>query len=114
MPTRRDALKAGIAAGISGLMTEPAGAFAADSAHMPIVDTHTHFYDPLRPQGVPWPGKNDAALYRTVLPADYRKLGDPTGVTGTVIVESSPWVEDNQWILNLAEHDPFVLGLVGS
>ncbi len=28
---------------------------------VPIIDTHTHFYDPFRPQCVPWPGKNEAA-----------------------------------------------------
>lgn len=33
-----------------------------------ILDTHTHFYDPTRPQGVPWPDKNDKRLYRPVLP----------------------------------------------
>ena len=27
-----------------------------------IIDTHTHFYDPFRPQGVPWPEKDDEIL----------------------------------------------------
>lgn len=80
----------------------------------PIVDTHTHFYDPTRPEGVPWPGKSDNALYRRVLPADYKKFAEPLGVTGTVVVEASSWVEDNQWVLDLAAKDPFVLGLVGN
>lgn len=78
-----------------------------------IVDTHTHFYDPSRPQGVPWPGPDNELLYRTVLPEHYRSLAEPEGVTGTVVVEASAWLEDNQWILDLAEADPFVLGLVG-
>ena len=26
-----------------------------------IVDTHTHFYDPTRPQGAPWPRRNHNA-----------------------------------------------------
>lgn len=78
------------------------------------VDTHTHFYDPTRPQGVPWPSKDDPVLYRRVLPEDYRKLAVPQGITGTVVVEASPWVEDNQWVLDLAARDPFVLGLVGN
>jgi L-fuconolactonase len=79
-----------------------------------IIDTHTHFYDPSRPQGVPWPPKNDALLYRTVLPKDYRVLPVPQPVNGTVVVEASEWVEDNQWILDLAAHDPFIIGLVGN
>ncbi len=79
-----------------------------------VIDTHTHFYDPTRPQGVPWPDKNDRVLYRTVLPSDYRTLGDRLGVTGTVVVEASSWVEDNQWILDLAQNDPFIIGFVGN
>jgi L-fuconolactonase len=79
----------------------------------PIIDTHTHFYDPARPQGVPWPRADDKVLYRTVLPADFKQAALPAGVTGTVVVEASPWLEDNQWILDLAVEDPFILGLVG-
>ncbi len=78
-----------------------------------IVDTHTHFYDPTRPQGVPWPRTDDEFLYRRILPEDFKREALPEGVTGTVVVEASAWVEDNQWILDLAEDDPFLLGLVG-
>ena len=78
-----------------------------------IVDTHTHFYDPSRPQGVPWPGPDNELLYRTVLPAHYKELAEKLGVTGTVVVEASAWLEDNQWILDLAAEDPFIVGLVG-
>jgi predicted TIM-barrel fold metal-dependent hydrolase len=80
----------------------------------PILDTHTHFYDPTRPQGVPWPGKNDAALYRKVMPADFAALAKPLGVTGTVVVEASPWLEDNQWVLDLHRDQSFLVGLVGN
>lgn len=79
-----------------------------------IIDTHTHFYDPTRPQGVPWPPKGEKVLYRTVLPADFQALAKPLGSTGTVVVEASPWLEDNQWVLDLAKDDPFLLGLVGN
>jgi L-fuconolactonase len=48
-----------------------------------------------------------------VLPRDFRALAEPLGITGTVVVEASPWEEDNQWILDLAAKDPFLLGLVG-
>jgi L-fuconolactonase len=79
-----------------------------------IIDSHTHFYDPNRPQGVPWPPSNDKLLYRTVLPRDFRALSLPQPVTGTVVVEASPWIEDNQWVLNLAAENPFILGFVGN
>ena len=79
-----------------------------------VSDTHTHFYDPTRPQGVPWPPRADKLLYRTVLPKDYRALQVPRPVTGTVVVEASPWVEDNQWVLDLAANETFIVGLVGN
>jgi len=79
-----------------------------------IIDTHTHFYDPSRPQGVPWPRPQEALLYRTVLPEHYRALAESRGVTGTVVVEASPWVEDNQFILDLAARDPWIVGHVGN
>jgi L-fuconolactonase len=78
-----------------------------------IVDTHTHFYDPRRFWGVPWPPKGDP-LYRPVYPDEFRNLSRPHGVTGTVVVEVSAWVGDNQWLLDLAARNPFLLGIVGS
>lgn len=78
-----------------------------------IIDTHTHFYDPSRPQGVPWPPADSALLYRTVLPEHHLALARPEGVIGTVVVEASAWVEDNEWILDLAAGDPWIVGLVG-
>jgi L-fuconolactonase len=87
---------------------------AAESAEaLDIIDCHTHFYDPERPEGVPWPGKG-SRLYRTVLPSHLRAEPQFRKVTGTVIVEASPRVEDNQWLLDLAKEDPFVVGVVGN
>jgi L-fuconolactonase len=78
-----------------------------------IIDTHTHFYDPTRPQGVPWPPPENKLLYRTVRPEHHRAVAEPEGVTGTVVVEASAWLEDNQYILDLAKGDPWIVGLVG-
>ena len=77
-----------------------------------MLDTHTHFYDPTRPQGVPWP-RSDSELYRPVLPADFRAAAEPCDVTGTVVVEASPWVSDNQWLLDLARDTPTIRGIIG-
>jgi L-fuconolactonase len=86
---------------------------AAAAGSYPIIDTHTHFYDPKRPGGVPWPPQN-SPLYRTVLPDDWARLAAPLGVTATVVVEASPLVEDNQWILDIAANDKRIVGLVGN
>lgn len=77
-----------------------------------IIDTHTHFYDPSRPQGVPWPAKG-SKLHRTVLPADWLAQATPFGCRETVVVEASAWVEDNQWILDLAAKERSIVGFVG-
>ncbi len=82
-------------------------------AELDVIDCHTHFYDPSRPEGVPWPPKG-SPLYRTVLPADLRDLVKYRKVTGTVIVEASNRVEDNAWLLELAKEDPFIVGIVGN
>lgn len=77
------------------------------------IDSHVHFYDPRRPQGVPWPPRDDELLYRPVTPAELRDLARPCGVSGVIVIEASPWIEDNQWLLDLASDEPFILAVVG-
>ena len=110
--TRRKFLQA-TATGAAGLGIGAELAPAATPSLL-IIDTHTHFYNPARPQGVPWPAKDDSSLFRTVLPKDYRAQPTPQSVFATVVVEASPWVEDNQWILDLATKDRFIVGHVGN
>jgi len=85
----------------------------AASATIPIIDTHTHFYDPTRPQGVPWPPRTDP-LYKPYLPEHFRTLTEKHGVVGTVVVEASGWIQDNQWILDLAKENPVIVGFIGN
>ncbi len=91
-----------------------AGPLCATPPSLRIMDAHTHFYDPTRPQGVPWPSKDSEVLYRPTLPPRFRKMVEPLGVAGTVVIEASPWVEDNQWLLDLAKDEPFIAGVVGN
>ena len=53
---------------------------SAQAAAIPIIDTHIHLFDPTRPQGVPWPDKDNAVLYQRALPERYRKIAAPLGV----------------------------------
>ncbi|MRS60333.1 amidohydrolase family protein [Larkinella terrae] len=85
----------------------------ADTA-IPIIDTHIHLFDTNRPQGVPWPSKTDKVLYQPALPDRYRKLARPLGVVGAIVVEASPWLEDNQWVLDVAAKDRIIVGTVGN
>jgi len=84
------------------------------SAPAAVLDTHVHFYDPARPQGVPWPPPSNTLLYRTTLPRDYAALPAPQPASGVIVVEASPWPEDNQWVLDLATHEPLIAGVVGN
>lgn len=79
-----------------------------------VVDTHLHLYDPSRPEGVPWPSKNDAVLYRPVLPAEYRELAKAHGVTAGVVVEASAWPADNAWLLDVTKNDALFPAIVGN
>ena len=83
------------------------------AAGIPIIDTHIHLFDPNRPQGVPWPAKDNAVLYQPALPDRYRKLTASLGITGAIEVEASPWLEDNQWVLDVAAKDTIIVGTVG-
>ncbi len=105
--TRREFLVAG--AGVLG-----GAGWAKGRSDWRVIDTHTHFYDIDRPQGVPWPPRTEPVLYRTHLPPEFRRLTAPYGVVGTVVVEASPWLEDNQWVLDLAKDDPMIVGMVGN
>lgn len=111
---RRTFLKSA-AAGLVAAQAEPGWTASGKSKELlpeKVVDTHTHFYDPTRPQGVPWPAKG-SSLYRTVLPKDFVELKKYQPVNATVVVEASKLVEDNQWILDLAKENPVIIGFVG-
>ncbi len=85
----------------------------AQTPAIPIIDAHIHLFDPTRPQGVPWPDKNNPVLYKPALPARYRSIAVPLGVSGAIEIEASPWLEDNQWVLDVAAHDTIIVGTVG-
>ena len=81
---------------------------------LPIIDTHIHLFDPGRTGGVPWPERSDTVLYRPALPPRYESLAQPFGVVGAIAVECSPWVKDNDWLLQVAAHNKIMLGIIGN
>lgn len=111
MTDRRTFLRRGVLAGAT-LAAAPSALLAAPPARRRI-DCHTHFYDPTRPEGVPWPREN-SPLHRPVLPRDWHAVAAPHRITDTIVVEASPWVEDNQFLLDLAAADQHLLGVIGN
>ena len=95
--------------------THPLRTMAAGFRPAPpgIIDAHIHLYDPSRPGGVPWPEPSDTILYRPALPARYRSIAEPLGVTGAIAIECSPLAADNSWLLEVAASDSIIVGVIG-
>lgn len=94
--------------------TAVASGLAAQPQAIPIIDTHIHLFDPNRPQGAPYTGPKSSSPPIAATPARYRALAGPLGVVGAIKVEASPWIEDNLWVLDVAERDPIIVGVVGN
>jgi L-fuconolactonase len=88
--------------------------FGASVDTVPVIDAHIHLFDGTRPQGASYMG---SAAYRekskTSLPGLYAPLARPSGIVGAIVVESSAWVEDNLWYLEVAQTDPIIVGVSG-
>jgi predicted TIM-barrel fold metal-dependent hydrolase len=95
------------------LAAAPLAAKAAADTSIPIIDTHIHLFDKTRPQGAFWPPKDDLVPGMSALPARYREVITSYGIVGAIAVEASPWLEDNQWVLEQAAHDSIMVGHVG-
>jgi L-fuconolactonase len=90
-----------------------AAALVPVDTSIPIIDTHIHLFDTKRSQGVPWPPKDDPILYKPALPARYIQITRLLGIVGAIEIEASPWLEDNQWVLDVAAKNPVIVGTVG-
>jgi predicted TIM-barrel fold metal-dependent hydrolase len=100
-----------------GAAAAAAGALPAQAAQppIPIIDTHIHLFDGNRPQGAPYTGPPNSPTHRTgAYPAIYAKLARPLGIVGAIEVEASPWVEDNLWVLEVAQANDIMVGTVGN
>ena len=91
-----------------------ASTLEAQPSAIPIIDTHIHLFDPTRPQGAPYTGPKGAGPPVPALPARYRALAGPLGAVGAIKVEASPWIEDNLWVLQVAQLDPIIVGVIGN
>lgn len=80
---------------------------------IPVIDVHVHLFDPSRQQGVPYSGPRGQPS-QMALPENYRQQIRGTSIAGAIVVEASPWIEDNLWILERAASDSLFVGVVGS
>ncbi len=112
--TRRDFLQAGISAALLPSVGRASSGVPDREPPVPVIDAHIHLYDPTRPEGVPWPPANNPLLFAPHLPEKFRATAAPCGVVGAIVVEASEWVEDNQWLLDLARDNPELVGVIGN
>jgi L-fuconolactonase len=101
--------------GFGALAVVGAGRGAAKQqlpADVPIIDSHIHLFDASRPQGAPYKGPKEFTEHIS-LPGSYRALAAPLGIVGAIAVEASGWVEDNLWLLEAAQTDDIMVGVVG-
>jgi L-fuconolactonase len=77
-----------------------------------MIDAHQHVWQ-LGRNGHTWPTAAEEAIFRDYGLADFRAEALPRGVTRTVLVQSQPDACDTEWLLDLAEADDLVAGVVG-
>ncbi len=78
------------------------------------IDAHQHFWDyEAHPADYVWMRGEYGALRRGFLPADLAPLLRATGVDGTVAVQARELVGETDWLLELADATPWILGVVG-
>ena len=77
-----------------------------------IIDAHQHFWHVARGD-YGWLTSDLAVLYRDFVPSDLQPLLADNNVTGTILVQAAPTVAETEFLLNIAEKTPFVLGVVG-
>lgn len=77
-----------------------------------IIDAHQHFWQ-LDRGDYGWLTPALAPLYRDFMPADLAPHLSRHGIDGTILVQAAPTLAETEFMLDLAERTPFVLGVVG-
>lgn len=79
-----------------------------------VIDAHQHFWQLDKPFEYGWLYSDEhAPICRSYLPADLAPLLQQCGVDRSVFVQTQHNVEENRWVLQLAEDNDFIAGVVG-
>jgi L-fuconolactonase len=76
------------------------------------IDTHQHFWK-YNERDYGWMGAGMESLKRDRLPVDLAPLLKKTGIDGTVAVQARQCLEETEFLLRLADENPFIKGVVG-
>jgi len=77
-----------------------------------IIDAHQHFWRPERGD-YGWLTPDIAPLYRDFMPDDLQPHLRQHGIDGTILVQAAPTPTETEFLLDIANKTPFVLGVVG-
>jgi len=77
-----------------------------------MIDAHQHFWQVGR-FDYPWMSSDLGILYHDYLPAELGPELHANGIDQTVLVQASNSVAESRWLLNLADENNFIAGVVG-
>jgi L-fuconolactonase len=77
-----------------------------------MIDSHQHFWQVGR-FDYPWMSEDLGVLYRDYLPHDLFTILQQHRITQTVLVQASNSVAESRWLLDLADANSFIAGVVG-
>lgn len=79
-----------------------------------IIDAHQHFWKLDLPFEYGWLHTPEhAAICRSYLPADLKTHLDACGIHKSVFVQTQHDLAENRWVLEMAEQNDFIAGVVG-
>lgn len=77
-----------------------------------VLDSHQHFWR-LSRGDYGWLGPETGVLYRDFEPQDLRPILDACRIERTLLVQAAPTIAETQFLLDLAEQNEFIGGVVG-
>lgn len=77
-----------------------------------IIDAHHHLWQ-FNEKDYGWMDDSMQVLRRDYLPGELEEEIKKAGVSGTVVVQARQIPEETEWLLELAENNPFIKGVVG-
>lgn len=76
------------------------------------IDAHQHFWR-YTPEEYGWIDEPMSAIRRDFLPDDLLSELASSGIAGTVAVQARQTIEETRWLLDLADRNEFIRGVVG-
>ena len=77
-----------------------------------MIDSHQHFWQVGR-FDYPWMSSDLGVLYRDYLPHDLEPILRHNAINQTILVQASNSVAESRWLLELADTNSFIAGVVG-